>query len=172
MAVSDRKVNCLEERPDCFKKCTNKECWKNQVRETGCRITKARVAILDVLKQSSEHYSADEIFQMVAKSYPGIGLATVYRTLDKLCEIGLISSETFTEDCKRYEWIGSKNTNIQVHLVCKKCNRISHHNLKSDLEMTSYLLLLDKIHTENDYQIDKVNILIDGVCKECKKNKN
>jgi len=170
MDIRQGKIKCLEERPACFKKCTNKECWKNQVRESGCRITKAREAILDVLKQSSEHYTADEIFKLVVKSYPGIGLATIYRTLDKLCEIGLIHSESFDKDCKRYEWAGSKNTNnIQVHLVCRKCNRISHHNLISDLEMTSYLLLLDKIHTENDFQIDKVNILIDGICKECNK---
>lgn len=169
MEIRIGKVNCLEERPACFKKCTNKECWKNQVRETGCRITKAREAILDVLKQSTEHYSADEIYKLVALNYPGIGLATVYRTLDKLCDIGLVDADTFDEDCKRYEWAGSKKTNIHVHLVCKTCNKIAHHNLISDLEMASYLLLLDKIHTENDFQIDKVNILIDGTCKECKK---
>jgi Fur family transcriptional regulator, ferric uptake regulator len=169
MALSNGKINCLKDRPACFKKCTDKECWKNQVKDIGCRITKAREAIMNVLKESTEHYSAEEIYKKAIETYPGIGLATVYRTLEKLCKVGLVNSENFDETSKLYEWSGSKDSKIQIHLMCKKCNKISHHLMDDKLEMNSYLLLMNKIHNENDFQIDKVNIQIDGICLKCSK---
>ena len=169
MVISSRKINCFENKSGCYKDCSDKDCWKNQVHEIGCRMTKAREAILTVLKESTEHYSAEEIFLKTRKYYPGIGLATIYRTLDILCENGFIKTEFLNQECKRYEWVGSNDSMIEVHLKCNICNKIAHHQLKDNLEMNSYLLIMDKIQKENNFQINRTNILIDGICNKCKK---
>ena len=62
----------------------------DRFRNAGFRLTLPRQAILNVFAENPEHLSAEEIFLSVHKNYPGIGLATVYRTLDLLTQMDLI----------------------------------------------------------------------------------
>jgi len=62
--------------------------WRGKLKNAGFRLTLPRQIILNVLTTTPKHLSAEEIFLLVHKKYPGIGLATVYRTLDLLTDNG------------------------------------------------------------------------------------
>ena len=73
-----------------------KEMILDKLRETGCRITRQRVIILDIIL-SGNCSSCKEIYYLAVKVDPSIGTATVYRMINLLEDIGAISSK------KRYE---------------------------------------------------------------------
>lgn len=85
------------------------------------RSSKQRQCILDVIKHKKTHLSAEEIYQYVRELYPGISLGTVYRNLDILTEIGLISRATFADGKSRFEVAGEGHHH---HLICIKCGEI------------------------------------------------
>lgn len=70
-------------------------------RKAGFKLTLPRQAILNVFAENPKHLSAEEIFLSVHKNYPGIGLATVYRNLDLLPQMGLIFQIHFYGLCER-----------------------------------------------------------------------
>ncbi len=72
-------------------------------RKVGFRLTLPRQAILKVFAENPKHLSAEEIFLSVHENYPGIGFATVYRTLDLLTQMGLIFKFDFGDGRSRYE---------------------------------------------------------------------
>jgi len=66
------------------------QTWRYRNRRHFCRWTGPREAIMQLLSQTSQHLSAKEIYAAIHKFYPGIGLTTVYRTLDLLTRMGTI----------------------------------------------------------------------------------
>lgn len=77
--------------------------WHHRFRAHVSRWTVPREVILDLLNRSTKHMSAKEIYSSLYKMYPGIGLTTVYRTLDLLARIGIINKFTFGDGQTRYE---------------------------------------------------------------------
>ena len=73
------------------------------------RWTMPREAILEFLSRSSKHMSAKEIYASLYDTYPGMGLTTVYRTLDLLARMGIITKLTLGDGQSRYEFKSSKN---------------------------------------------------------------
>ncbi len=94
------------------------------MKNAGFRLTLPRQIILNVLTTTPKHLSAEEIFLLVHKKYAGIGLATVYRTLDLLTDMNLISKFDFGDGRSRYELIGRSPKGYHHHLVCVGCGRI------------------------------------------------
>ena len=99
---------------------------KEKLRETGFKITPQRRAVIDILlKHNSEHLSSEQIYDLVRVDCPEIGLATVYRTMQLLDEIGVISKLNLDDGCIRYEISLNKNEcHNHHHLICKNCSKI------------------------------------------------
>ncbi len=141
------------------------EMLKEKLKETGFKITPQRRAIIEILlKNDSEHLSSEEIYDLVRIDCPEIGLATVYRTMQLLDEIGTISKLNLDDGCIRYELnLDDEDTHHHHHLICKSCGKIIE--VKEDL--------LDNI--ENEIQsLYKFNILnhdvkFYGMCENCSK---
>nr|MBC8359613.1 transcriptional repressor [Candidatus Aminicenantes bacterium] len=68
--------------------------WQQRFRTHVSRWTVPREVILDLLSRTSKHMSAKEIYASLYKMYPGIGLTTIYRTLDLLMRPGFINKFT------------------------------------------------------------------------------
>ncbi|MDD5081564.1 MAG: transcriptional repressor, partial [Candidatus Omnitrophica bacterium] len=99
--------------------------WCGRVKGQGYKLTISRQAILEVLSKTSKHLSAEEIYNDVYKIYPGAGLATVYRTLELLVELGLVHKFDFGDGRARYELIeGPEGKKHHHHLICTKCGKI------------------------------------------------
>jgi len=88
----------------------------NQVlKEKGYRLTPQRVMVLDALHRVDRHISAEEIYSQVKNSYPYANISTVYRTLDLLKELGLITEIDLDDGRVRYH-LAEKGHHH--HLVC------------------------------------------------------
>jgi len=88
------------------------------------RWTLSRQIVFDFLKRSSSHLSAREIYHALHRFSPGIGLATIYRTLQLLFQLGLIRKISCGDGQSRYELKAQNLTGHHHHLICLGCGRI------------------------------------------------
>ncbi len=87
---------------------------KQQLHEAGFKLTPQREAtLLVLLENEKEHLSAEEIFFLVKKKSPEIGLATVYRTLEILTELKIVDKVSFNDGLARYD-LRKKAPNISI----------------------------------------------------------
>ena len=89
-------------------------------RERGLSVTHQRLAIYEAVLSSRTHPGAEEIYQAVRGRFPTISRGTVYRTLDTLCEMGLVTDVHRAADTARFE----AALEPHHHLVCLGCRRI------------------------------------------------
>ncbi|MCK4463239.1 MAG: transcriptional repressor [Candidatus Omnitrophica bacterium] len=146
--------------------------WAGRFAGAGYRMTIPRQEILHVLNTTDEHLSAEDIYLKVRKVYPGIGLTTVYRTLELLVDMDIIRKFDFGDDRARYELaIGPKGVRHHHHLVCENCGRIIDYKDFVDEEKE----LLDKaekgLSKKFDFEIKDHFIRFYGLCDKCQKRR-
>jgi len=136
------------------------ERYANRFRDNNYKLTAQRRDILDVLiDNSGKHYSAEELYAEVKKINPDIGLATVYRTLELMCQLGIAHQLDFDSNYKRYEL--SLEGEHHHHLICVECGKIVEF---TDEDMEDFEKRLEK---DYDFRIIDHNIKVFGYCKEC-----
>ncbi|MFH1063418.1 MAG: Fur family transcriptional regulator [Candidatus Omnitrophota bacterium] len=134
----------------------------------GYRMTLARQAILDVLSQTKNHLSAEEIYHEVYKIYPSSGLATVYRTVELLVQIGLVNKFDFGDGRARYELeIGSEHKDHHHHLVCMQCRRVIDYTDFIEEEVELLTKTEKGLSEKYNFQIKKHIIQFYGLCDKC-----
>ena len=143
--------------------------WKGRFRGFGYRVTIPRQAILEVFSKSDKHLSAEDIYNQIHNRYPGIGFTTIYRTLQLLVNMGLISRFDFGDGRARYELRQGPNADHHHHLVCTNCGRIIDYSEFIDKEKD----LLEKTETglskKYNFKIDSHQIHFYGLCEKCNK---
>ncbi len=98
---------------------------KQQLHESGFKLTPQREAtLLVLLENEKEHLSAEEVFFLVKKKSPEIGLATVYRTLEILTDLKIIDKVNFNDGVARYDLRKEGAKHFHHHLLCLKCGTI------------------------------------------------
>ena len=125
-------------------------------------MTPQRRSIVDaIIKNEGEHLTADEIYDEVKLTCPEIGLATVYRTILLLEEIGVIYKLDLNDGCSRYELAHEHETHRHHHLVCNSCGRVLevHGDLLEELEKD--------IEKKYGFKISDHMVKFFGICKEC-----
>ena len=95
------------------------------LRDHGLQVTYQRLAIYQALYFTKEHPSAEVIYQQVKKRFPMISLGTVYKTLEKFYEVGLIQKVNPITEVARYDAI----TGPHHHMVCLQCQSIQDADL-------------------------------------------
>jgi len=136
----------------------------------GYRLTMPRQIILDVISNTIDHLSAEEIYHKVHSSYPSIGLTTVYRTLELLATLGLIHKFDFGDKRARYELVEEPTSKRHHHhLVCNGCGRIIDYADFIDEEIE--LLKKTEKGLSKNYNFKITNHLIQfyGLCDRCQK---
>lgn len=134
----------------------------------GYRMTMPRQVILDVLNETADHLSAEDIYHKVHGAYPSIGLTTVYRTLELLVHMGLVYKFDFGDGRARYELAeGPKSLGHHHHLVCTGCRRIIDYSDFIDEEIQ--LLKRTEKGLSKKYKFKVTNHLIQfyGLCAAC-----
>lgn len=137
---------------------------KEKLKKTGFKITPQRRAIIEVLLENRYyHLSSEEIYDKVRESCPEIGLATVYRTMQLLDEIGAISKLNLDDGCIRYEIDLDKEGHNHHHLVCLNCGKIIgvEEDLLKDIET--------KIQKNYNFFVLNHDLKFDGYCEDCYK---
>lgn len=128
--------------------------------EKGYKLTPQRRATLEVFSENrGQHLTTEEIYLLVKKKYPKIGIATVYRTLQLLEQLGIINKLSFDEGCSRYELAGDEEDH--QHLVCLSCGRVQE--VQGDL--LGYLE--KKIEEKTHFKVINHRVKFFGYCKKC-----
>lgn len=115
--------------------------------------------ILDVLQEHGGHISADELYDVVRRRYPGTGRATVYRALQRMVDAGLARRVDFGEGHQRYE--AAHGAPRHFHLVCSTCHG-SSESFSSDVEG-----LLDEVAEARGFEPRQLVVQIFGTCSDC-----
>lgn len=97
----------------------------NRLRNNSYKLTPQRQTILRTfLENVDRHLSAEDVYVLVKHQYPDIGLATVYRTLDLLAELGILQKNDFGDGRSRYEF-NRQDEHHHHHLICLRCGTVS-----------------------------------------------
>jgi Fur family ferric uptake transcriptional regulator len=145
------------------------EWWHRRLRGHGHRLTIPRKAIIEVLSNTDDHLSAEDIYLAVHQKYPAIGLTTVYRTLDILVRMGIVFEFAFGDGRSRYELTERfSHKKHHHHLICTSCKRVIDYKDFVDEE----LVLIDKTEKElsnkYNFQITGHMMQFYGLCDSCK----
>ena len=133
-----------------------------RLKEKGLRLTEQRQAVLDaVVDNRDQHLSCEDVVGIIKHSKPGIGQATVYRTLSLLEKMGLLFKSDLDDDCVRHYELCLQDEEAHCHLICLECGLVAE--VKEDLLNT----LEDRLHTKNDFVIVNRSLKFYGYCKQC-----
>ena len=124
------------------------------------RMTLQRKTILEVLRQTNFHPSADEIYMMVRERLTRISLGTVYRNLEVLSESGFIQKLELGGTIKRFDW----NPEKHYHIRCLKCGRVD------DAPIAPFNRLENELYDVTVYTIIGHRLEFEGLCPSCTKN--
>jgi len=96
--------------------------WRDYLRKKGLKTTHQREAIVDAFLRTSGHVALEDLLAHARKKHPGVGLATVYRTVKLLEEAGIAASRQFESGHTLYEV--SEGRAHHDHLICDRCGYI------------------------------------------------
>lgn len=131
----------------------------SRLSELGYRLTPQRIMILSAIENSDSHISAEEIYLQVRARYPHVNISTVYRTLELLSELGLVTETDMGDGRVRYHSIGKGHHH---HLVCQKCGAII------DMEESMLSPLCDAIGQRYDFKVNMRHLAFFGLCSKCR----
>jgi Fur family ferric uptake transcriptional regulator len=126
--------------------------------EHGYRMTPQRLMIVSAIEASDTHISAEEIYAQVVAKYPHVNISTVYRTLELLKELGLVTETDFGEGRVRYHPVGKGHHH---HLVCTGCGAVI------DLDESLLSSLESMLLREYKFSADLRHLAIFGRCGKC-----
>lgn len=124
--------------------------------------TKQRSIILDFLKENSAHVSVKDITNHLSQQGIKIGVATVYRTLERLCESGVVRKFVIDERSGAcYQYNSASDCNEHFHLKCVSCGALIHMNCDFLAEMESHIL------KDHGFTVSSGKTVIYGTCSKC-----
>ena len=132
----------------------------SKLREQGYRLTPQRMMILSAIENSNSHISAEEVYRQVVAQYPHVNISTVYRTLELLKKLGLVTETDLGEGLVRYH---SADKGHHHHLICRECGAII------DLDDSVLATLKDTLLREYKFIADLRHLAIFGRCEKCRK---
>ena len=141
---------------------------KHRFEGHASRLTAPREAILEFLSKSSKHMSAKEIYASLHGYYPGMGLSTVYRTLDLLARMGIITKLSIGDGQSRYEYKSKEKDEHHHHLICNNCGKIINYSEFLDEELSLVKKTEKRLEQKYNFIIQDHNIEFLGVCEKCK----
>ncbi len=97
------------------------ETWLAKLQANGYRLTGSRRTVVEVMASSSRALSPLQVYDLARSQYSGLGLVTVYRTLEKLEELGLIQRVHQPQGCQAF--IAAFNGHQHL-ILCSRCGKV------------------------------------------------
>jgi Fur family ferric uptake transcriptional regulator len=132
--------------------------WMEKLQSSGHRLTGPRYIVAEILAQSDRALSPQEVYELACKHYPTLGLVSVYRTVEKLEELGLIQRVHLPEKCQAYIAAFSGHEHL---IVCSSCGLVEF------FEGDDLTPLVQRVEKESGYRVDVHWLQFFGLCKEC-----
>jgi Fur family peroxide stress response transcriptional regulator len=131
-----------------------------RMRDHDYRITPQRLAILEILAVSDGHPTVEQIYDRIKVNFPTTSLATVYKNISIIKELGEVLELGFSDGSNRYD--GNKPY-PHPHLICVKCKKITDPDLATLKEMA------EEVADETGFKILTHRLDFFGVCGDCHK---
>ena len=138
----------------------------DRLRDHSYKLTPQRQTILKTFWDNTDrHLSAEDVYMLVKHQDPDIGLATVYRTLDILAEVGILQKNDFGDGRSRYEF-SQRDEHHHHHLICKECGEVSEFDddLLESLETV--------INKRSGFKVSDHDLKFYGHCAKCQNKSN
>ncbi len=122
--------------------------------------TKQKDSILNAIKKQKKEFAIRDIYNELNGN---IGLTTIYRLIDKLEKEGIVKKITHQEDSFYYQYLEECNEENHFYLKCEKCGNLIHIDCDCIKELYEHISL------KHNFQFNKENIIINGLCSKCSK---
>jgi Fur family peroxide stress response transcriptional regulator len=129
-----------------------------KLKERDHRLTPQRMAVLKILAANEGHPSVEQIYDRVKADFPMTSLATIYKTVTLLKEMGEILELGFSNDGNRYDGI---RPYPHPHLICTECKNIV------DPDVATLSELRQEVAQSTGYQIVSHRLDFFGICPQC-----
>lgn len=131
----------------------------NLLRASGCKVTPQRLAVYDMLANTKEHPTAEEIYRKIKPVYPTMSFATVYKTVEVLSRLNIIQVLNTGEDSFRYDAQMKEHSHIQ----CTVCGRVD------DVKPLQTAQLQKEVEMDTHYAVSGQQLYFYGICPNCQK---
>jgi Fur family ferric uptake transcriptional regulator len=131
--------------------------WKSSLRERGYRLTPQRQLVLEAV-DTLGHATPEDILCEVRRTASGVNISTVYRTLELLEELGLVSHAHLGHGAPTYHLADRLH---HMHLVCRDCGTV----IETDVSVAQPLI--DALRAAHGFDTDMKHFAIFGRCAEC-----
>ena len=139
------------------------ECIRKMLEEHGIAHTQQREEILSLFIVEPKHYKPDEVFKLLRCK--GIGIATVYRTLEMLRGCDIIKEISVGKD-RFFELKKPESKCVYLHFKCNKCGKFNDYY---DVEAAhEFAVAIDSTEKKMNVRVRDVNITVNGLCSSCK----
>ncbi|GAB4326878.1 MAG: transcriptional repressor [Calditrichia bacterium] len=116
-----------------------------------------REKILEALRGTTTHPTAEWVFEQVKPQIPELSLGTVYRNLNILVEMGEVKEVPGADSVRRFDGF----THPHPHFVCQRCGSVY------DVEATVSREMLGNMAENLPHRVDNVELTLFGICKNC-----
>ncbi len=134
---------------------------ESTLRQGGYKITPQRRTIINAIIHSHEHLTPAEIYGQIQREHPGIGLVTIYRTLEVLAKLNLICEMHAGVNCRSY--LMRRPVEHHHHLICSDCGTVVDF---TDCDLGE---LERRLARENGFKINGHLLEFMGQCRKCLK---
>jgi Fur family transcriptional regulator, ferric uptake regulator len=132
--------------------------WDRVLRDHGFRITPQRQLVLEAVDHL-RHATPEEILIEVQRTASGVNLSTVYRTLEVLEDVGLVTHAHIGHGAPTYH---SVDEDVHIHLVCDRCREVQ--SIPANIAAG----FVRKLHSEFSFETDIAHVSIHGKCGNCR----
>ncbi len=129
-----------------------------RLHKKGHRMTPQRVAILKAFLSAADHPTVEQVYRRVCLDFPMTSLATVYKTVALLKELGEVIEISGDEEGNRYD---AQHPEPHPHLICTHCGRIFDGD-RADVEA-----VVTALQRRASFQVSTYRLDLYGMCADC-----
>lgn len=138
------------------------EAWDKRLRTAGFRITPQRQLVLEAVT-NLRHATPEEILAEVQSTASGVNLSTVYRTLEVLEQVGLVTHAHIGHGAPTYHVV---DDTPHIHLVCSRCRKVE------SIDGDTFAKFANSLENDNGFVVNISHVALHGLCKKCANDGN
>lgn len=139
--------------------------WLEQLQANGYRLTAPRQVVVEIIASSQRVLSPLDVYDLARNRAPGLGLVTVYRTMEKLEQLGLLQRVHQPSGCQGFiaAFIGHQHL-----LICQSCGRVEYFEGQHE----RLDAMINELEKNSGYCIGEHWLQLFGLCATCKIHEN
>ena len=131
--------------------------WQSELRARGYRLTPQRGMVLEAVQQL-QHATPDEVVSYLRERASGINVSTVYRTLDLLESLGLVTHAHLAHGAPTYHVAAAPE---HAHVVCRGCEGVT------EVSAATVATLVQALSDELGFRTEVSHLTVFGTCADC-----